>query len=145
MIFDKLENLAKYPALEKVKDYLEAHSGTLLDNGKYIIDEDCYVAVSEYETGTGKDFEAHKEYIDVQILLRGEESVLVQDIAKGVPSTEYDEKKDIRFYKAEEANAYVLDGSNFLLLDVNDLHKPCLAIREPLKVKKYVFKIKKGV
>ena len=145
MIYDKLENLRKYPCLEKVKAFLEAQKGKILENGKYTVDENCYVAVSEYETGAGKDFEAHKEYIDVQMLLQGQEHIFVQDISQGIPSTDYDEKRDIRFYKTEGAKAYVLSEGNFLWLDVNDLHKPCVAIEEPMKVKKYVFKIRKGV
>lgn len=143
MIYDKLENLEKYPSLAKVKNFLEKQNGKILQNGKYEIDENCYVAVSEYETGAGKDFETHREYIDVQILLCGKEYIFVQDIRQGSPTTEYDEQKDIIFYKANDATAYVLDGSNFLVLDVDDLHKPCVAIDEPMKVKKYVFKIRK--
>ena len=145
MICDKLENLAKYPSLTRVKKFLDEQNGTILNNGKYEIDETCYVAVSEYETGAGKDFEAHREYIDVQIVLSGREHIFVQNIQQGTPTTEYEKQKDIIFYKANDAKAYVLDGSNFLVLDVDDLHKPCVAIDESMKVKKYVFKIKKGV
>ena len=145
MIYDKLENLEKYPSLAKVKNFLDKQNGKILQNGKYEIDENCYVAVSEYETGAGKDFEAHREYIDVQIVLSGREHIFVQNIQQGNPTTEYDEQKDIIFYNANDATAYVLDGRNFLVLDVDDLHKPCVAIDESMKVKKYVFKIKKGV
>lgn len=145
MICDKLENLAKYPSLIRVKKFLDEQNGTILNNGKYEIDESYYVAVSEYETGAGKDFEAHREYIDVQIVLSGREHIFVQNIQQGTPTTEYEKQKDIIFYKANDAKAYVLDGSNFLVLDVDDLHKPGVAIDESMKVKKYVFKIKKGV
>ena len=68
----------------------------------------------------------------------------MQNIQQGTPTTEYEKQKDIIFYKANDAKAYVLDGSNFLVLDVDDLHKPGVAIDESMKVKKYVFKIKKG-
>ncbi|MBO5481299.1 MAG: YhcH/YjgK/YiaL family protein [Clostridia bacterium] len=144
MIYDTLKNLSKYPSLVRVKKFLDKQNGTILDDGKYEIDENCYVAVSEYETGAGKDFEAHREYIDVQIVLRGREYIFVQDIKQGISTTEYDAQKDIIFYKSNDAKAYILDGSNFLVLDVDDLHKPGVAIDESMKVKKYVFKIKKG-
>ena len=145
MIYDTLENLSKYPSLTRVKKFLDEQNGTILENGRYEIDENCYVVVSEYETGAGKDFEAHREYIDVQILLRGREHIFVQDIRQGTPTTNYNKEKDIIFYKTNDAKAYVLDGSNFLVLDVDDLHKPGVAIDKPMKVKKYVFKMKKGV
>jgi YhcH/YjgK/YiaL family protein len=145
MIYDTLENLSEYPSLTRVKKFLDEQNGTILNNGKYEIDESCYVAVSEYETGAGKDFEAHREYIDVQIVLSGKEYIFVQDIRQGISTTNYNKETDIIFYKANDAKAYVLDGSNFLVLDVDDLHKPGVAIDESMKVKKYVFKIKKGV
>jgi YhcH/YjgK/YiaL family protein len=143
MIYDKIENMGKYPLLEKVEAFLNEHKGQILENGKYILDENCYLAVSEYETGAGKDHEAHREYIDVQMLLKGREYIFVQDIQKGTPATEYNEQKDIIFYKAENGVAYELNDGNFLVLDTNDLHKPCVMIEQPEKVKKYVFKIKK--
>ena len=145
MIYDKIENLGKYPQLSNVKAFLDGLNGKVLENGKYEVDENCYVAVSEYETSVGKDFEAHREYIDLQMLVHGKEYIFVQDLSKGKPVTEYDEKKDIIFYKTENWCKRVLDQSNFLLLDPNDLHKPCVALEEPMTVKKYVFKIKKGV
>ena len=143
MIYDKIENLEKYPLLEKVKAFLDEHKGQILENGKYIIDESCYLAVSEYQTGAGKDYEAHREYIDVQMLAFGKEHIFVQDLQKGTPVTEYDKEKDIIFYKAEKGVAYALNEHNFLVLDTNDLHKPCVAICNSETVKKYVFKIKK--
>ena len=143
MIYDKIENMGKYPLLEKVEAFLNEHKGQILENGKYILNENCYLAVSEYQTGDGKDYEAHKEYIDVQMLAYGKENIFVQDIQKGTPCTEYNEVKDIIFYKTEHGVAYQLDENNFLVLDIQDLHKPCVMIEQPEKVKKYVFKIKK--
>ena len=143
MIYDKLENLGEYPILLKIKKFLDEHKGKILENGKYVIDEDCYVTVLEYETGVGNDYEAHKKYIDLQMLLRGKEYIFVQDIEKGCAVTEYDKEKDIIFYKTEKGVPYELNEGNFLLLDTDDLHKPCVNVYRPEKVKKYVFKMKK--
>ena len=145
MIYDTIENLGKYPELAKVKAFLDELNGKELENGKYLIDETCYVAVSEYETGAGNNFEAHRGYIDVQMLVRGKEYIFVQDLSEGKPVTEYDEKKDITFYKTEKWWGHVLDESNFVLLDTNDVHKPGVAVDEPMRVKKYVFKIRKDL
>ena len=145
MIYDKIENLGKYDILSKVKKFLDEHKGKILENGKYIIDENCHLNVSQYETGERKDFEAHREYIDVQILLSGKEYVFVQNIANGVPATEYDAQKDIMFYKACAATEYLLDESNFIALDVEDLHNAGVSVDDTATVKKYVFKIKRKV
>lgn len=144
MIYDKLNNLKNYPMLSRVKNFFISHKGEELADGKYIIDKNCYLVVSEYETGQGNDFEAHKEYIDVQILVRGREYVFVQDIQKGKEITEYDSEKDIIFYTTDNSVAFLLDESTFILFDSHDLHKPCVAVTKSMKVKKYVFKIKAG-
>jgi YhcH/YjgK/YiaL family protein len=141
MIYDKIENLDKYPELARVKEFLDKHRGKILENGKYIIDKNCYVLALEYETGAGDNFESHRKYIDVQMLVGGREYILVQDVKKGKVLTEYNEEKDILFYSVEDFTAYLLDENNFLMLDKEDLHKPCVAINEPMLVKKYVFKI----
>ncbi len=145
MIYDKIENLGNYTNLKKVMEFLEQNKGKMLENGRYIIDKDCYVVVSEYETSAGKDFEAHREYIDLQMLVKGQEAVFVQNIQRGTPITEYDAEKDVIFYQVEAFSKYILDGSNFLVLDTEDLHKPSVSVGNPIIVKKYVFKIRKTV
>ena len=67
MIYDTLENLSKYPSLAGVKKFLDEQNGKVLENGKYEIDENCYVAVSEYETGVGKDFDELKRPPNLQL------------------------------------------------------------------------------
>lgn len=145
MIYDKIENLGEYPFLSKIKKFLDKQNGKMIKNGKYLVDENCYVVVMEYQTGEGKDFEAHREFIDVQILLRGQEYIFVQDIQSGTPLTGYDSKEDVIFYKTNSFRSYKLEEGNFLVLDVNDLHKPCVSVKEPIHVKKCVFKIRKEV
>lgn len=143
MIYDKLENLGNYAFLSKVKRFLDESKGKILENGKYVIDDNCYLNVSQYETGERKDFEVHREYIDVQMVLSGKEYVFVQNIENGTPITEYDAQADIMFYKADVATEYMLDESNFIVLDVEDLHNAGVSVENPETIKKYVFKIKR--
>lgn len=143
MIYDKLENLYKYSKFSMVENFLKKHEGKILANGKYIIDDHCFVVVSEYETGVGNLFEAHRKYVDFQLLVSGGEYVYVQNIAQGKVVNEYDEEKDFALYSANEAKPYLLDGTCFLVLDTEDLHKPGVSIEKPTMVKKYVFKIRK--
>ncbi|MCK5344780.1 MAG: YhcH/YjgK/YiaL family protein, partial [Candidatus Heimdallarchaeota archaeon] len=63
--------------------------------GRYDLGEGVFAMVSEYQT---KDFdegfiEAHRKYIDIQIILRGAEKIGVADIKTCIP-VEYDEEKD---------------------------------------------------
>ena len=142
MIIDKIANLDRYTHLAKIKSFLDAHPKPL-ENGKYIIDDNCFVNVMEYETkeDTGL-YEGHKQYIDLQMLISGEECIKVQNIRNCALTTEYDESKDAAFFKAEHCMNCYLDGSNFALLTPEDLHNCCVAQSgNSVKVKKYVFKI----
>jgi YhcH/YjgK/YiaL family protein len=143
MIYDKIENLGNYPELKAVKAFCDTHKLKELAIGKYSLENGDYLAVSEYETGKEKDFEAHEKYIDVQYVIEGEEIIVVADKADGELCKDYDEGKDVAFYKAKNGTAYTIDKGHFILLDVDDLHQPCVAVKTPVKVKKYVFKLKK--
>ena len=144
MILDKVENLGNYPQLKAVQDFLKAQTG-VLENGKYEVDENCYVAVSSYDSKQSDGrFEGHLRYVDVQIVMDGEEYVLVQDKNKCVLQTPYDSQKDAAFYSAENWHTFYLGKGDFIVLDENDLHRPCISVNGATPVKKYVFKIKKA-
>ena len=142
MITDKIKNLGNYTQLAKVKSFLDSHPEPL-ENGKYIIDDSCFVNVMEYETrDDGGLYEGHEKYIDLQMLISGEECVRVQNIADCTITVAYDPEKDAAFYSSEKYMNYYLNGSNFILLEPEDLHNPCLKVNgRSVKVKKYVFKI----
>ena len=146
MIYDKLENLEKYPSLAKVKNFLDKQNGKILQNGKYEIDDNCYVAVSEYNTVESAGlFEGHLKYIDLQVIIDGEEYVHVQEKCKCKLQQVYDEVKDAAFYKADEYHNFYLGKGFFVVFDKNDLHRPCISVNGEKKVKKYVFKLKRSI
>lgn len=88
-----------------------------------IVEGGAYANVQEYDTRVEGKFEAHKDYIDVQIVVSGEEEVHVADVADAVDCLkEYDKTKDVLF--------------------PGELHRPGLAKNgTPSPVKKVVVKI----
>ena len=144
MILDDIKNLSNYPCLKKVQAFLEEIAGKDLDKGKYPIDDDCYVSVSAYDTKESLGlFEGHLKYIDVQLVLDGEEYIQVCDKRDATVATDYNETKDVQFFSAEKWHNFYVGKNTFLLLDEQDLHRPCVAITKSAPVKKYIFKIKK--
>lgn len=142
MIVDMIEKMGNYKHLSKIKAFLDVHQNHVLENGKYILDENCYLVVSEYETKENEClFEGHRKYIDLQMLISGQECIQVQNKQDCRLVEEYDEERDVAFYCATNWMNFYLDGSNFILLTPADLHNPSLKIQEKCKVKKYVFKI----
>ena len=84
----------------------------------------------------------HREYLDLQMVVRGTETFLFQAIDLGEPAIPYDKKKDVEFYTAPYHSSVVLDETNFALVFPNDLHVGNVTIEEESNVKKLVFKLK---
>ena len=144
IILDKIDNLVNYPQFQIVKNFLDKNDIANLKVGRYVINETCYLNVSKYDTDKGKRlFEGHREYIDFQLIIEGEEYVQVQNIDKCVLELRYDSQKDVAFYSATEWNNFYLGKNQFIVLSEDDIHRPCVFINNPDKVKKFVFKIKK--
>ena len=145
MIVTELENLQQYygvcPALEKVSAYLLKNANPEL--GKQDLGDGDYVNVMEYETKESNGvFEAHRQYLDVQILLTGTEKIFVQAFAEGNAKTDYDEEKDCQLFFAEVGQEVYLKEGVAAIFFPHDLHRPSVKIAEAKQVKKAVFKIK---
>ncbi len=143
MIFDDFRNLNLYNIDKKVVDFL-----TSLDPeiplGKHIISENAYVNIQEYETRDFIKLEAHKDYIDIQFVIKGEEKVYTTDTKGLKANIEYDKEKDVAFFETPDRNLNVsyLEKNKFILLYPDDAHSPCTMIENPKHVKKGIVKIK---
>ena len=144
IILDKIENLDKYPEYAKIGEFLK-RNGYSLAPGRYEVDDECYMASSEYNTATDDGvFEGHIRYTDVQIVVEGEEYVWVQDVSRSQLTVPYDESRDVAFYTADSRHGIYLSPGFFLVLEPEDIHRPGVAIRESSALKKYVFKVKRA-
>jgi YhcH/YjgK/YiaL family protein len=112
MIIDYLENIGTYrPILPGVEAGLRAVEALGEDPavGRYEF-EGGYFMVQEGETKAvaDGDFEAHRKYIDVQIILKGQELVAWADTSLLAVSVPYDEAKDKIMYSGEPAQCNVI-------------------------------------
>jgi biofilm protein TabA len=150
MIVDRIESLGKYqlviPYLAEVIDFIADGKLDALPTGSHpIVDDLVRVSVSEYETKdeASVKWEAHRKFIDVQIVLSGSESIGHSDVADLTVVSGYDEKGDFSLY-ADEGTALTsiaLKPGMFCAFFPEDGHKPGCAIASPAKVRKAVFKI----
>ncbi len=106
MIYDSLNEFGRYAALapqvwEKVETFLAGCSEDTPD-GRYELDgKRLFASVQRYQTRPVnlEKLEIHREYIDIQLLLSGEEEILVRPVI-GLDVTEaYDANRDIAFYR----------------------------------------------
>lgn len=127
MIFDKLNKLRQYDVVsDKVLEFLFNIDENTPD-GRYDIDDKTYVNINTYETKPHESCfpEAHRRYIDIQLLLSGQERLDFANIEEMSVKEEYDEERDVMFFDIpERMNSVYLEKGNFALLYPHDAHRP---------------------
>lgn len=151
MIFDNLNNCEKYFGLnknfEKAFDFLKNATPDLEDK-KYELDgKELYAIVSSYNTKALEDgrLEAHRNYIDIQYIISGTETMEAVDISKVCPKSDgYNPEKDVEFFEnLEKTSKCVVEAGEYGIFFPNDVHKPNLAYNgNSTAVKKIVVKVK---
>lgn len=146
MIVDKIENIKNYSQIpNKAVDFILSLSSDIA-LGRYELDDGEYVNIESYSTKVIENakFEAHRKYIDIQLLLSGKEKIYIKNINNLSQPLEFDSKKDIGFYNdlVSGADYVTLDGSNFALIYPYEAHAPQVAMDNvPENVKKVVVKL----
>ena len=146
MIKDKLDRANTYYILsEGIKigfEWLKSQDLKNLSDGKYVIDsERIYANVQTYLTKQSAPYEAHREYIDIQYMISGEEKIGVADYSKCSIKVPYDKEKDIEFLDSNNDSYQLLRERDFLLLFPHDAHQPSLCVENQINVKKVVVKV----
>ena len=102
-----------------------------------------FAMVQEGETLPFEDgyMEAHRKYLDMQIMLEGGETVGYADIAGLRETVPYDEEKDIIFYENGGQPVQISKGMFYLVLP-QDAHMPCRQLNGPGTYRKIVLKIR---
>lgn len=109
--------------------------------GRYELGE-IFAMVQEFDTipAGEKQFELHRNYLDVHIVLSGEEVIEYEDISQLSPVEPYKEESDIQFLEGVGIPVLVKAGM-FCLVFVHDGHKPGCCVEKPEKLRKIVLKI----
>ncbi|MDR1931782.1 MAG: YhcH/YjgK/YiaL family protein [Spirochaetales bacterium] len=132
MIYDQTKRIASYKGISKnldlAIDYLLKNDIAKLPDGKQpVVGEDTVIAqVSRYDTKNLSDarFEAHKKYIDIQILLAGREGCYYLPLEGLVEDGPFIPERDIGFYKGENKINTPLEAGMFAMFFPHDAHKP---------------------
>lgn len=147
MIYDTLENLSKYDKIvsPEVLDFVKSLNVNTKCR-RYEISERIYANVEEYHTRSEFEcmLEGHRKYIDIQLLISGEERIdfINTDGLKILEN--YDCERDILFYKKpkSELSRIYLNGTNFAIFFPEDAHAPQITtLNLQNNVKKVVIKI----
>ena len=136
MIKDKL-----YKRVIDGLDYLTSTDFSKMEDGRHEINEDMYVNVQTYQTKEDALFEAHRDYIDIQYVIDGEEQIGVTDYSSCSESIPYDKEKDIEFLEGNGV-FYPLRAGEYMILYPEDAHKPSITLDKQSTVRKAVVKVR---
>lgn len=147
MIFGKIEDLSFYKGISEnldiAIDYILSGEYKNKNIGKNSINDCIFFNIQECETKNIDDciFEIHKKYIDIHIVIEGEENIGFSNLENLIPTMEFDAEKDYQFLKGEHTELFHMKNFNFLLFMPNEAHKTLIAPRENKFLKKAIFKI----
>lgn len=147
MIFGNLKQREELTFLEeKIKSclaYAADHKLQDMEPGRYEIDGTrIYMNLEEFTTlsAEGRDFEAHKRYLDIFYIVDGAEQVDFNFI-ENMNQIYYDSEKDRASLEGDSAGSVVLRTGDFLVCYPHDAHRPAIFVGEPQKIRKAVFKV----
>ncbi len=150
MIYGNIRHMEEYAFLEEaVKscfEYLWNHDLTAFEVGSHPIDgERLFVNIAEYTTTTAENrfWEAHRDYLDVHVMLRGQEQIDLNFI-ENMRCGEYEKEEDFLPLEGEKNGFVILNPGDFLICFPGDGHRTAVAPKAPEKVKKAIFKVRIG-
>jgi biofilm protein TabA len=131
--------------LERAFEYLVRTDLATLPLGRTDIKgDDMFVMVSEADTRALEQvrFEAHRRYIDIQLVVRGQERIGVAPAASLSTVEPYDAAKDVEFFAVPPESATLpLRAGDFAVFTPADAHRPSLHLDGPHVSRKVVLKV----
>lgn len=140
-----LQNNQLCQSIKKCLAFAKKNKMNTWKAGSYCLDEKgIRLNINEYTTSPRTSlqtkFEAHKKYMDLQLILVGRECAdfgKVSEMERG----EYEESRDFMEVYGHRIGTVVLSEGDFIICYPEDAHCTAITDEEDLKVKKAVFKI----
>ena len=127
---------------------MEAFVKSALSNGialgRHELSNGCYANVESYVTYPRNErcFESHEKFIDIQLVLEGEEYIEWIPVSELKLAEQYDETKDVAFWHTDTPGELKkLSAGEFCVIYPGMAHMPCLQVSGKSDVKKVVVKI----
>ncbi|MCU7785100.1 YhcH/YjgK/YiaL family protein [Lelliottia amnigena] len=147
MIVGNIHNLQSWlpEELRQAIEHVKAHVTDATTPGKHDIDgNNLFYLVSEDMTQpfAERRAEYHARYLDIQIVLKGQEGMTFSTLPHGTPDTDWLADKDIAFLpEGEQEKTVVLNEGDFVVFYPGEVHKPLCAVGAPAQVRKVVVKM----
>ena len=139
------EETIKVRVNEAIK-YLKQLKVSEVDAGKKIeINENFFYIIQSYDTKSSEQcrLESHRKYIDIQIMISGEESMDLVDISRLTIKEAYNESKDVMFWNVPtRMSKTTLVEGDCIILYPETAHRGAQNLNETKHVLKIVGKVK---
>ena len=136
MIKDSINNAETYYKIsENVKkgfEWIKNNDLPNLPDGRYEISDKIYANLQSYMTKDDAPYEAHRDYIDIQYMVKGEEISGFTDYSNCSTTEQYNNIKE-EFCKITEGE--------FFVFFPHDAHKPAIKVDKNKNVKKVIVKV----
>ena len=150
MILDTLGQSARYeslhPRFAKAFAFLRGMTGTEAPGRHEIDGDDLFALVQQVTTKPLNEalFEAHQQYIDVQYVYHGRETILWAPLKSMREQTRaYDASRDIAKWEViPDFTPLHLEAGYFTILYPEDAHAPCVEWEQATDVFKAVVKVR---
>lgn len=137
---DRYTNL--HPLFQRVFDYIRDTDLFAIEPGRHNIVGDDLIAIVEKVSAKTKEMaklEAHRKYIDIQLVLEGDETMGWKPLADCLnPISEHSMEKDIRFFHDAPASYVPVPPDHFCIFFPEDAHAPLVGSGT---IRKVIFKI----
>ena len=128
MIIDQIYNIKKYQSidknLKKGLEFLQKNNFKNVRDGVYELSgKNLFYIINNYETLSIKDckLEGHRQYIDIQAIISGDEIIGYAPLSNQIVTDEYKKEKDYALFKGEVSLIKMIPGM-FAIFYLNDLH-----------------------
>lgn len=148
MIYGEIKDIHMYKGLsenlDKAIDFIISGKYKKGEIGKNIIEEDSIFfncSKVQMTRDKGCEVEYHKRYIDIHIMLEGEEIIGYTSFDECKETMEFNNEKDYAFMQGEMKTEFFMDKNKFLILFPYEPHMALIKVGEAKEIKKVVFKV----
>lgn len=118
-------------------------------NGRYDIDGDkvfCVLMTPETEPREDRKTEIHRDHLDIQLLLEGEETFGYSIETPQALLDKPDYTNDVLLFNEVSNESFIsLRAGDFIIFYPGESHRPQCATREPMALRKIVVKVHKSM
>jgi len=145
MILDKISNFEKYRKMfPEIAEIIQGSDLLKFQTGYTRVNESLYFLVNEYDTSRTEkiQYENHRKYVDIQLLLKGEEKIAFAKASTLKIIKMYDNNEDYELMEGK-GDVITLHCNDFIIFFPGEAHHPGItSLKSSSSNKKVIFKLK---